>query len=63
MNTAHKLPSYAVEFLPLERRLIDRREINHPLTFLVHEKRYFARRQFLDDATIDSDRLTARPKK
>ena len=62
MNTAHKLPSYNVEFLPLERRLLDRREINHPLTFLVHEKRYLARRHPLDEATTDIDRVTAQSK-
>jgi len=46
-----KLPSYSVEFLPLERRFLDRREISAQLTFLVHEKRYFARRQNPNDAS------------
>ena len=45
MNTATKLPSYSVEFLPLERRLLDRRNIRPHLTFLLHENRHFERRQ------------------
>lgn len=46
-----KLPSYNVEFLPLERRFLDRREIIPPLSFLVHEKRYFVRRQEPSDTS------------
>ena len=45
MIATPKLPSYNVEFLPLERRFLDRREIIPPLSFLVHEKRHFIRRQ------------------
>ncbi len=44
MNTATKLPSYSVEFLPLERRLLDRRNVSHHLTFLLRERRELERR-------------------
>ena len=46
-----KLPSYSVEFLPLERRFLDRREISPQLSFLVYEKRYLVRRQNPNDAS------------
>lgn len=51
MNTATKLPSYSVEFLPLERRLLDRRNTRPHLTFLLHENRHFERRQPPAEAT------------
>ena len=45
MNTATKLPSYSVEFLPLERRLLNRRNTRHHLiTFLLRERRKLERR-------------------
>jgi len=45
MNAATKLPSYSVEFLPLERRLLERRRSSPHLTFLRHERRKLERRQ------------------
>ena len=51
-----KLPSYSVEFLLLERRFFDRREIIPPLSFSVHGKRYFVRRQDPSD-TPNADSL------
>lgn len=59
MNTATKLPSYSVEFLPLERRLLDRRNISLHLALLLQEKRHFERRQSPSEATTANPRVTA----
>jgi len=44
MKASSKLPSYSVEFLPLERRLLERRNLSHHLTFLLRERRKIERR-------------------
>jgi hypothetical protein len=59
MNTATKLPSYSVEFLPLERRLLERRNASPHLTFLLSENRHFERRQSPAEATAANQRVTA----
>lgn len=59
MNTATKLPSYSVEFLPLERRLLDRRDTDHYLTFLLRERRKLERRLSPAEATTANQRVTA----
>ena len=43
-----KLPSYEVEFLPLERRLLDRRYPNSGLRSPRRERRALERRQATD---------------
>jgi hypothetical protein len=43
-----KLPSYEVEFLPLERRLLDRRYPINGLRSPRHERRSLERRQATD---------------
>lgn len=54
-----KLPSYPVEFLPLERRFLDRRDISPQLSCLVHENRSVVRRQNPSDTSnagsLDTD--------
>ncbi len=57
MNTATKLPSYSVEFLPLERRLLDRRNTSLHLALLLQEKRHLERRQFPSEATTANPRV------
>lgn len=59
MKASTKLPSYSVEFLPLERRLLDRRIISPHLTFLLCENRFFERRQSPPEATAANKRVTA----
>lgn len=44
MGASHKLPGYNVEFLPLERRLLDRREGGHPVAWMMPEQRRVERR-------------------
>lgn len=54
MKTAAKLPSYRVEFLPLERRLLDRRKTSHHLTFLLSERRKLERRLSSADSALSN---------
>ena len=61
MITRPKLPGYSVEFLPLERRFIERREISLQLS-LVYEKRSFVRRQNPNEAT-NAPTLSNAPRK
>lgn len=44
MNTVNKLPNYSVEFLPLERRLLERRSHRGHLGILARERRKIERR-------------------
>lgn len=44
MKATGKPPGYSVEFLPLERRLLERRSIHPYLTFLQRERRKHERR-------------------
>ena len=44
MATTEELPSYNVEFLPLERRLLDRRAECSKLAYLLLNRRAQARR-------------------
>lgn len=43
-------PSYNVEFLPLERRLTERRNLRQQYGFLRHERRQLERRQLTESA-------------
>lgn len=58
MNNETKLPSYSVEFLPLERRLFDRRNSSLHLTFLRHEQRKLERRLFGAESGTSNPRVT-----
>lgn len=54
MKTSSTPPDYNVEFLLLERRLIERRGISHHLTFLPREQRKRERRMTPSESTLSS---------